>query len=719
MVSNLLKRLILFSLFIPFLYGDDKIFPVTIRDLSPMTNPDFEIKNNNTLVKGIVKSKLNHSDRSPVYCCGDNHAPSNDAYNFVVHNQTTFHSWFHDVPGVNVPVLSKLVFKQNQTDPRVYYYETPSFFPIDDLGFKDPNYKGKKINEPIYMSKDKFAHNYHFCLEMHASFFYIGGEEFNFKGDDDVWVFINDDLVIDLGAPHTAESASVSLDTLGLTKGKSYNFDFFYCERHTTESYIHISTSIDLECKWKDYCGVCEGTGKCCDVSQCTGSLSPCGSWECPPPNIGTKDWKYNCIMKEPNCTLLDTMCTSYECNAISKTCEPRENVDPCAYTNSCEKKICSEELGGCYEVERKCFSEAFSDPTCYELPCVNGTCTVNRLCDIPDKCVISTCIEGNGCSHLKKQCSDKDYCTIDSCSGITGQCIFDRVKDCQPCNETLCATDENDLCIRRECNPYDNSTCNDIKLVDCDDGNLCTNDICDPKTGKCSNLPVVCEIKDACNKQQCDMLTGKCIVTDNCNDNNICSDDSCSADGECIHTKKNCDDANKCTNDFCKVDIGCVHTNISCKASSVCMVATCDPIKGCVESPIVCPSSAFCLIGQCDVGYGGCNQYDKVCIPDDPHCQYGVCDNSTKECTFKNFDPLPFRCQSAAVKAGVIGGAAIAGVVVGGAVALGLALFGAKAGYNHWMSLKNNQMATSSVNPLYEPSPHQGTNPLWEAPPT
>ena len=51
---------------------------------------------------------------------------------------------------------------------------------------------------------------------------YRGGEVFNFRGDDDVWVFINKALVVDLGGVHGAMEGRISLDTLNLTTGKNY-----------------------------------------------------------------------------------------------------------------------------------------------------------------------------------------------------------------------------------------------------------------------------------------------------------------------------------------------------------------------------------------------------------------------------------------------------------------------------------------------------------------
>jgi len=58
------------------------------------------------------------------------------------------------------------------------------------------------------------AHNYHFTSEIRYWFEYQGGESLAFRGDDDVWVFLNGKLAVDLGGIHNPLNGSVSLDSV-------------------------------------------------------------------------------------------------------------------------------------------------------------------------------------------------------------------------------------------------------------------------------------------------------------------------------------------------------------------------------------------------------------------------------------------------------------------------------------------------------------------------
>lgn len=148
--------------------------------------------------------------------------------NYTTTGAANFNQWYNTVDGVNKEIAGSLEFELN-TETGLYEYTNNAFFPIDGQGFG---------NTP---GQD---HNFHFTMQLHNEFTYQGGEEFNFTGDDDLWVFINGQRVIDLGGVHGYESASVELDDLGLTVGEDYAFDLFFAERNTTESHFIATTSI-------------------------------------------------------------------------------------------------------------------------------------------------------------------------------------------------------------------------------------------------------------------------------------------------------------------------------------------------------------------------------------------------------------------------------------------------------------------------------------------
>jgi len=98
--------------------------------------------------------------------------------------------------------------------------------------------KGASENEKACMA------NQGFCFESHAEFTYDPTQEFFFRGDDDIWVFINNKLVIDLGGAHLAAPGYVQLNTLGLTDGETYPIDIFFCDRRSGMSNVRISTNM-------------------------------------------------------------------------------------------------------------------------------------------------------------------------------------------------------------------------------------------------------------------------------------------------------------------------------------------------------------------------------------------------------------------------------------------------------------------------------------------
>ncbi len=178
--------------------------------------------------------------------------------NRCVTDRNTFNQWFNDVPGVNIaiPVTITLdnhqdgpggvyTFAREKQQPEPYRY----YFPIDNQGWG--NSQG-----PLRWASVG-SHNFHFTLEVETEFTYTDPEEreeamvFGFTGDDDVWVFINGRLAVDIGGVHSQLSESINVDEwadkLGLEPGGTYSLKIFLAERHTSECNVRIETSLTLK----------------------------------------------------------------------------------------------------------------------------------------------------------------------------------------------------------------------------------------------------------------------------------------------------------------------------------------------------------------------------------------------------------------------------------------------------------------------------------------
>ena len=256
--------------------------------------------------------------------------------------------------------------------------------------------------------------------------------------------------------------------------------------------------------------------------------------------------------------------------------------------------------------------------------------------CDDGNACTDDSCDPVDGCAHLSNAatCADGNACTDDSCDFAIGCVHADNANTCDdgsPCTS-------GDACAGGACKPN--------AVVDCNDGDVCTDDSCDfalgcvhidntnacddgsPCTvgdacagGACKPKGLVnCSDGSLCTDDSCDFATG-CVHSDNtnpCDDGNLCTVGDACAGGVCkAKSLTNCDDGNLCTDDACDAAKGCVHLanaaacNIgdACVQASVCVQGTC--LSG---WPVGCDDGDACTDDACTAKTGCSHQLSAAC---------------------------------------------------------------------------------------------------------
>lgn len=106
--------------------------------------------------------------------------------------------------------------------------------------------------------ESQIGRDYNFSMEGHGQFVFNAEDNlyFTFEGDDDVYLFINNKMVMDIGAAHSITKSTFNLNDYikecGFKDGEMYDFDFYYMERHSYGSNIRIETNIDVTSKYID-----------------------------------------------------------------------------------------------------------------------------------------------------------------------------------------------------------------------------------------------------------------------------------------------------------------------------------------------------------------------------------------------------------------------------------------------------------------------------------
>ena len=163
---------------------------------------------------------------------GDTPAVKGSADSGSITSAATFNQWFHDIPGVNMSAPLTVIGVKQVDGPYAGLYEIsiPQFFPIDGALFGNDS-----------------AHNHYFTFEVVAEFVYdeSANYELLFKSDDDVWVFLEDTMIADLGGMKGSPEQWVDLNRIGLVDGQTYRLYFFKTHR-SGQARFHLVTNIPL-----------------------------------------------------------------------------------------------------------------------------------------------------------------------------------------------------------------------------------------------------------------------------------------------------------------------------------------------------------------------------------------------------------------------------------------------------------------------------------------
>lgn len=422
-----------------------------------------------------------------------------------------------------------------------------------------------------------------------------------------------------------------------------------------------------------------------CRLVLCAFAVAVCAlTTGCPPPSGGNGN-DNDTGNPLPDCTVANAACDDDDPCTTEDTCVDGECVgtaiegciacdadDDCDDDNTCTDDSCSD--GVCTFADNTDACDDGDGCTSGDV-CANGTCTGSPIEDCTSCTVNSDCSDGNPCTsnvcndegvcenpfntapcNDGDPCTANDFCTdgvcegalIDGCATCVAAADCDDGNDCtdDTCVEGFCqhppnfqSCDDgdvctiNDQCFSGECSGVPDPDCDTCESdLDCDDGNECTDDVCQednscafiPNTEPCDDGDI-CTENDVCGGGVCAGTEiadcGSCETAADCNDLNSCTDDTC-VDNACVYTANDantCDDNDACTLNVCSNGV-CLSNPITCSDGNECTDDVCT--DGVCSNPVndsnscsdgdVCTSGDVCDNGVC-VGVEEAKQWHVV----------------------------------------------------------------------------------------------------------
>ncbi len=293
-------------------------------------------------------------------------------------------------------------------------------------------------------------------------------------------------------------------------------------------------------------------------------------------------------------------VCSEGECGrAVSEDGTDCEDGDPCTENGQCVAGQCVGDPVSCDDEER-CTVDTCEPGVGCQHQALTGPCEDGDACTQGDECVAGHC-QGEAVD-----CTDTNPCTEDGCDKVDG--CFHTALDGAPCDDgSVCTLDE--VCVEGECKGTP---------LDCDDHNLCTADTCDAVAGclhaaeegaQCDD-GLECTVGDECTSEG---VCGGDPV--DCDDGDMCTDDACEEGEGCTHgyNTADCDDLNPCTQgDAC-------HEGLCSGAPKVCDTP---PANECLDGTTL---KSYAAVGVCDSSSGGCT-YESQEATCSAGCEAGAC---------------------------------------------------------------------------------------------